>query len=300
MVSCRSSESELIFHIVINATETERGTVEAPRRAGTPAPRTIERAFSVLDSFTVEASRWRTSDLARHCALPVPTVHRILGVLESFGYLRRDPRTREYQLGPSAANLGRRQPAARELRRLAEPVLRAVRSAAGERVLLAAPNRSRDRGVEIADLRRDSDAEPEPPIGRTGPLHAGAAFKALLAYMDGTEVDSLLAHGLERVGPATIAKPAMLHADLEAIRRRGWAFSREEVRAGLWAVAVPVIDGSGAVPCALAITTPVERLDLDLARRQLTILGRAARTLRERLAEVQEAEMELDERAWAA
>ncbi len=285
---------------MISTAETERESAEAPRRAGTPAPRTIERAFSVLDSFTVETRRWRTSDLARHCSLPVPTVHRILGVLESFGYLQRDPRTREYQLGPSAANLGRRRPPARELRRIAEPVLRGIRGATAERVLLAVPNRSRDRGVEIAGLGRESDAEPDPPIGRSGPLHAGAAFKALLAYLDGVEVESLLARGLARVGPATIGKPALLRADLEAIRRRGWAFSREEVRAGAWSVAVPVIDGAGGAPCSLAISAPLKRLNLELARRHLTILGRAARSMREGVAELQEADMRAAEERWTA
>ena len=131
--------------------------IEAAKRPeGALAPRAIERAFCVLESFSGEAERWRTTALAGHCELPVPTVHRILGVLERFGYVTRDPATRAYRLGPTAAGLVRGAASPAELRRLALPVLRAVRRAAGETVLLSSLSESRDRGHEIAYL--DGDA----------------------------------------------------------------------------------------------------------------------------------------------
>lgn len=253
------------------------------------APRTIERAFCVLESFTVDAERWRTTDLAHHCELPVPTVHRILGVLERFGYVTRDPATREYRLGPTAAGLLRGAASPAELRRLALPILGAVRRAAGETVQLSTLSESRDRGVEIAYLDGDArfDAcervEPGGSRGRSGPLHAGASFKVLLAQMPRDELERVMRRRLELVGPGTITQPSRLRSELAAIRRRGWAFSREETAPGSWAVAVRVCAWSSSTSCALAIAAPLDQLDAERARRHLSLLGIAAGELARRL-----------------
>ena len=260
------------------------------RSAAPPGPRTIARAFFVLDSFTVDAREWRTTDLARHCGLPVPTTHRILRVLERRGYLIRDPDTRMYRLGPAAASFARQNPALAELRQVAGPVLRAVGSAAGERVVLAAVSESREHGLEISFAGPDHPeaaaprrVSPTPLYPRIGPLYAGASFKALLAQMPEAELAQVIRRGLDPVGPATITQPERLRHELAAIRRRGWAFSREESAADSWAVAVPVVDCSGARSCALGITAPLERFDRERARQHLSVLVQAARRLTGRL-----------------
>lgn len=278
MLSCATSERELPSHTVITKSETSR-----PARP----PRTIERALSVLDSFTIEESRWRTSDLARHCKLPVPTVHRIVAVLESFDYLRRDPATREYRLGPRAAGLGGTAPRAAGidgLWRAARPVLRSLDIATRERVVLAATTDAGDSGIELDAGGLDDPASgPLRPDERRGPLHAGAPFKALLALMPPAEADAVIGRGLEPVGPAAITEPSLLRAELATIRRRGWAFSREETQEGRWSVAVPVLDRAGRVRCSLGVEVPLSRLDLDLARHHLALLRRSARTLTPRI-----------------
>src|SRR5688572_3256508 len=95
-----------------------------------PGSRTIDRALSVLDSFTVTHHRWRTTSLAEHCGLPVPTTHRILRMLESFGYVSRDPEG-AYRLGPSALNLARHDSTRAELGAAVMDSLRGLNRASG-------------------------------------------------------------------------------------------------------------------------------------------------------------------------
>jgi DNA-binding IclR family transcriptional regulator len=250
-----------------------------------PGSRTIERALSVLDSFTVTQHRWRTTSLAEHCGLPVPTTHRILRMLESFGYVSRDPGG-AYGLGPSAANLARHDSAQVALGAAGRETLRALHRATGERVSLAALSESRDHGCEVCAIDDRVGWDPcRAPLARRGrPLHAGAPAKVLLAELSFDEVARVIDRGLAPVGPATITKPVRLRRELAAIRRRGWAFSREETTPRRWALAVPVRRPQGPA-CALGISAPLERFDPDRARRHLAALKLAARPLGERLSE---------------
>jgi len=247
--------------------------------------RTIERALSVLDAFTVTQHRWRTTSLAEHCGLPVPTTHRMLRMLESFGYVSRDHHG-AYCLGPSAVNLARHESPPAELGSAARETLHGLHRATGERVSLATLSVARDHGCEVCAIDASLQADPfEAPLApRTRPLHAGAPAKILLAGLSGDEVARVIGRGLSPVGPATITKPIRLRRELAAIRRRGWAFSREETTPRRWAVAVPV-RGPDGTTCALAISAPVERFDRDRARRHLAVLKLAAGPLGERLGE---------------
>jgi DNA-binding IclR family transcriptional regulator len=91
----------------------------------------------------------------------------------------------------------------------------------------------------------------------------------------------VIRRGLEPVGPATITRPLRLRREVAAIRRRGWAFSREEVTPDTWALAVPVHVHRG-VSCALGISAPLARFDRNRARHQLAVLKAAAATLTDR------------------
>lgn len=240
--------------------------------------RTIERALCVLDEFTHSRPRWRTTDLAHQCELPVPTAHRILRVLASYGYLTREPNTGAYVLGPSAATLAPAEPIAADHGEAALPALRAIARATDERASLAALSESRDHGLEVG--AEGGGAETRDPEPR--PLHAGAPSKVLLAEISGAELADLIGRGLEPVGPATITRPPRLRHEVAAVRRRGWAFSREERIPRRWALAVPVTRPGGAA-LALAISAPLEHFDRHRARRHLSVLRLAARRLAERL-----------------
>lgn len=265
-----------------------RTTVET--LSATPGSRTIERALGVLESFTPDARQWRTTDLAEHCELPVPTTHRILRVLERFGYVIRDPRSREYRLGPSVAGFAGESPGVAHLRDVALPVLDAVLRAAREEVSLTALSETRDHGLEVCVVGRDAGGLdtvapmlPQPSSMPVGALHAGAPYKVLLAQLAEEELARVIHRGLEPIGPATITQPSRLRRELVSIRRRGWAFAREESAPGSWGLAVPVFGSSGTSLSALAITAPLARLDRERAKQYLSLLHLAARRLSARL-----------------
>src|SRR3984885_12829236 len=58
----------------------------------------------------------------------------------------------------------------------------------------------------------------------------------------------------------TITSREALNAELEQVRRRGYAVTREELEPGLVAVAAPVYRDDGAVVAALSVSGPATRL----------------------------------------
>jgi DNA-binding IclR family transcriptional regulator len=266
MVRC--SRYGYSFHIM-------KANVEVMERPA--GSRTIERALGVLDCFSTAASSLRTTRIAEQCGLPVPTAHRILRVLEHHEYLVRDPASAEYRLGPAAASFAREDPLVAALRRVAPSALRSLHSATGECVVVAGIPGSRDHAVEISI--DDGDGESiwgATPRSATRPLHAGAPGKVLLAQLTNDELSRLLARGLEQVGPATITRRARLRREVTAIRRRGWAFSREEIAAGTWGLAVPV-QRPQETALAIGISSSLECFDQARAARYLTLLAGIAR-----------------------
>jgi IclR family transcriptional regulator, acetate operon repressor len=98
------------------------------------------------------------------------------------------------------------------------------------------------------------------PGGRVK-MHCSGAGKAILAWMGEREVGRVLErHGLPRVTERTLATPRELKADLEQVRRRGYAVDDEEHAVGLRCVAAPILDEHGAPLAGISVSGPTARI----------------------------------------
>lgn len=88
--------------------------------------------------------------------------------------------------------------------------------------------------------------------GRSLPLHAGAAGRALLAFSD-TAQAYILQPGKQRYTSSTLVDAAQLQDDILATRARGYSVSDEDVTEGIGALGTVVRSPSGTVMGALSI-----------------------------------------------
>jgi DNA-binding IclR family transcriptional regulator len=239
----------------------------------------LDRAFALLDLLTPDRPEWTTSELARSSGLPVATAHRILAALRGHGYVARDPRTKRYRLGPAARELGARAGVADDLRDAALPVLERLARAVDETALLTVPSERRDASVCLARVESSQPLRLSVEPGRRLPLHAGASQKALLAFLAPADVERVVGAPLPSLCTETITDPDALRADLDEIRQRGWAVSREETNAGVWGVALPLLDAEGRAIAALGLAGPIARSEAVDERTQLELLAGGAREL---------------------
>ena len=109
------------------------------------------------------------------------------------------------------------------------------------------------------------------------PLHAGAAGKAILAYLPETTVDKL---DLQPFTDRTITAKSTLLQQMRDIRARGWAIGDGERIPDAFGIAVPYfIDG--AVAGSLTATIPRFRAtDIDTVQIAATLASTAQRITR--------------------
>lgn len=101
-------------------------------------------------------------------------------------------------------------------------------------------------------------------------LHCVALGKAILSQLPRTRVEEIVdRHGLERRTEHTITTREELHAELEEIRNRGYAYDEEEKIEGLHCVASPVTYSDGGVFGAVSVSGPSKRLEGELFRTEL-------------------------------
>lgn len=221
--------------------------------------------------------------VADELGLAPPTVHRICTELERLGYLQRAPGTRRFvvarQLVAMAADVLRASFS------LAAPqaVLRRLSEEIGEMCSLAILD-----GIEVVYIASAEPAQRETltfRAGRRAPVHCTSSGRLFLAHMDEAELGRLLkVIPLRRHTRFTVTDPVALGAEIQRIRRRGYAITSQEYVLHILGAAVPVVDGNGRMIAALSVAAPTVRMSLNGVRRVVPRLRQASATL-ERLLE---------------
>lgn len=231
----------------------------------------VGRALDILEILADAGGEMAISDIASATELPLPTIHRLLRTLVSRGYAHQTPR-RRYALGSRLIPLG--ELAGGAVGESARPILADLVAQVGESASLAM--RDLNRAVYVAHVPSTHSMRMFTEVGRRVEMHATGVGKTLLAMGNDEDARNVA----ERVGlaartPNTITTLDGLLAELDAIRRQGYALDAEEQELGVTCMAVPV---AGPVRLAMSVSGPTSRMDdarLEAARPAL--LDAAAR-----------------------
>jgi DNA-binding IclR family transcriptional regulator len=193
------------------------------------------------------------SELARRLALPKSSIANICGALTDAGLLRRIGTG--FALGRRLAELGGAYLVTVDQVQEFYEASRSLPTGSEETVQFAVLD-----GLEVTYLARHDGRQPvrlTSGIGRRLPAFSTATGKAALASLDDAELDRRLS-GLTVLPQATAAAHASvdeLRADLDEIRRRGYAIDDEETMEGVvcYGIVVPSRQ-PGEGPNAVSIT----------------------------------------------
>ena len=220
------------------------------------------RVLNILQAFTADEPELTATALCRKLGLNKSTVHRLAGVLEERGFLWRDTKTRAYSLGPTMLGLMGTVLHQHDISSLSLPHMETLRDQTGETVGLNI-RVGRQRAC-IAQVESPHELRMRLDIGRPLPLYCGAASKILLADMEPDEIEQIVGKTkLKALGPGSILDPKKLLRQLDAIRRQGYAISKEERIAGGITVAAPVRDRFGETVASLSVYGPLARTDMN-------------------------------------
>lgn len=228
----------------------------------------LERGLAILGCFTPERPVLGIADIADELGMSRSTTHRYVITLVALGFLEQGA-SRKYRLGLRVTDLGMSAMNATGLREHARPHLEELRQLTSYTASLGVLDGTEVVWVEVARSLRRQRSAPGPAVhaGSRTPSWCSAAGKVLLAYLPEEEERQALAEiKLSKCGPKTVTSKRALKEQLERVRRDGLATENEELAAGLVAIAAPVLDQSGDVTAALALSAPSALISL----RQMT------------------------------
>ena len=191
------------------------------------------------------------------------TVQKLIGSLHEQRFVVKDDITDRYQLGPEAVRLGFAALARLDIRRVARPHLEVLSEETGETIFLAI--RRGNHAVYIDKVVSKHPIRMDASLGMDRPYNCTAVGKVLLIGMASEDIDRMAKEGcFEARTPNSIIEPTHIKAEIENIRRQGWAEDKEEFVIGAHCIAAAVFNFNGEVEAAITVSGPTERVRANL------------------------------------
>ena len=236
----------------------------------------LARACEAMHLLADEADGLTAAEFSRRAGLSRATAFRVLKTLCAVGMAEQ--RDRHYRPGPRLLQLGMQVLGGHGLRVAAVPVLRRLAEAAGHTAHLAV--RSGDLGLILEVCDSPSLLRVASRPGASVWLHGSATGKAMLATMDDADAEATVARaGYERMTSRTIANWLDLRAELNRIRRRGYAVDDREYHDDVRCVAAALERSGGPATAAIGITGPASVLTIAKVRAAAEAVTAAAEAL---------------------
>ncbi|HSB03700.1 MAG TPA: IclR family transcriptional regulator [Thermodesulfobacteriota bacterium] len=232
---------------------------------------TIERVSFILDILAQNPQGIRIRDLSARVKLPKGTTHRLVSSLTYFGYVRQDPKTRNYLLGFRLVELGQLLLGQLDLRKEAEPFLRELAERTKETVHLVFLDRNEIVYIDkVETAHNPSGLRMASRVGARNPAHSSAVGKMLLAHLPEETLNSIIEEkGLAKRTENTITDANQLKDHLKIVSRQGYAIDDEENEKGIRCVAAPICNEMGKAIAAISVSGPAFRITKKMIQETL-------------------------------
>lgn len=227
------------------------GRASAESVGGTEA---ADRVADVLLLFARSDRALGVSQIARSLSLSKAVVHRILQSLTSRSLLQPVPEDSTYILGPAATTLGAKAWSQMDVRALSSPILRQLRDATRETTTLSVL--VGHQRIYLDQFESPQEVKMVVDLGPRFPLHSGASSRSILAFLPPAFTEEAIRQ-LSAIRPTLDAEA--YRADLERVRERGYAVSRNERNTGAASIAAPFFDTGRNVMGSISSSGPVFR-----------------------------------------
>lgn len=212
----------------------------------------VLKALDILDLFSVYEPRLSLAEISRRLKMPKSTVHHLLATLIERGYIER-MNNDQFALGTAIVSRAQSARVNVELRDQAAPLLRQMADTCHESAYLTV--RDDDDILYIYAVESPRRLLARTAVGERVPMHCTSNGKAILAYLDGAEVEAIAERrGLIQFTQNTITNLPDLLRELELTRARGFALDAEEHELKTYCLGMAIFDSSQRVIGACSIS----------------------------------------------
>lgn len=212
----------------------------------------LRAGLDVLTALCESADGLGVAELAERTGANKHMVFRCLKTLVAQGWVTETGEGPKYAATLVPFHYASRPVARMDVVAAAQEPLRELRGRTGECVYLGVMH-----GDQVLYLIHYEGTRNVHIGGRVGEHywpHAAAAGKVLAAYGTAELRERILARGLKKLTEATHTTRKAFLADMEAVRRQGYALDEEEYMEGGLCYAVPVFDYTGQAVAAIGTT----------------------------------------------
>jgi IclR family pca regulon transcriptional regulator len=214
------------------------------------------RGLSVIRAFDAEHRMLSLAEVAEAAGISRASARRLLATLVHLGYVHADGRT--FRLTPKVMQLGYAYLSGQTLTEIVEHYVVVVAEKTGVSSSVCVLDDTDVVYIGRASTKKIMSINLS--IGTRLPAWATANGRVLLGGLDERELEERLARS-EIVGHTanTSTKVEDLIKAVRKAQRDGYAFTSQELEAGLTAVAVPLMDKSGRIVAAMNVAGHVHR-----------------------------------------
>jgi IclR family pca regulon transcriptional regulator len=226
----------------------------------------MARGLAVIKAFDGTRPRMTLSEVARQTNLSRATARRFLHTLVALGYTDTDGR--EFWLRPKVLELGYAYLSSLSLPDVAAAHLKSLADQVNESASVSVLDGGDIVYVARVPTRRIMTVSIS--VGTRFPAFATSMGRVLLAALPPSQARDLLASGnLKPLTRNTTTDPELLLAELDRVRKQGWALVDQELEVGLRSIAVPVRDARGNVVAAMNVSVSATQDSVEQSRQRL-------------------------------
>jgi len=242
--------------------------------SSTSAPPAQDRVLFVLATLAQWNGPVTAQQLAQATGLPRSSLYRQLARLKHWGFVQEEDGS--YAPGPMGLQLAQGFDASSQLVHVARmDMQRLVRQSHESVGLIVAVN---DRAICLDMFESPQALRCSFEKGRSVPLRKGATAKCLLAHLPAARRDALL-----DAWAGAAADPQLPdRAELDAIRKAGYASSQNEVDEGVWGASAPLFGPGQRLAGCMTLMAPTPRAlprETELIQMVVVAAARVSRLL---------------------
>lgn len=215
---------------------------------------TVSRTLQLLCCFS-EQEQWRVSELGERLQLPRSTVHRLLNLCRSQGFIDSDGQG-TYVSGLALYRLAGRLSIQMPIRRIVLPLLTEFTKKFGEISLLTLLDRPALKMFFAAKAEVSAPMRYVIETDVLGPLGWGATGRAILAFMSDAEIAEVIRRAEPSPSDGRALDIRELRRSLARIRTHGYAITQKQRTLEGVGIAVPFFDAAGKIIGDIGVTVP--------------------------------------------
>lgn len=243
--------------------------------------KTVDKALTVLDQFSLSNKEIGLSEMARMAGLDKAATRRLLVALIEHDFIEQSPETKRYRLGDGFLRLARIREATVPVSRIAKDVVTRLVGQTNETIHVSIPGSQGMTTIahELPNRARVVNITPAQILN----YHATASGLVFLAFATKETAEQILALKREKITPSTVTSRSELLRLAKQFRAQGYSQARNSFEEDVASIAMPFFREPGDPTGSIAIALPAAEMTSARCETLIPLLKDAVRQIEKAL-----------------